>query len=303
MAYSRRRFSRRRPAFRRRSYRRPSRRGVPRRRTTTRRRPMTRRRVNDIASRKMHDDMCSYTDVTGGTASGNFFDGGATYAGGTTAPYVSVFHVSARSGENFDGADYIKAPALSNFRHRTNCYLRGAKEDVLLETNSGASWRWRRIVFSTIGNPLGDTNDPLSANFYRQTALDGYKRLNTLVPNTGDINRLLFRGDFNRDWADVHVATLDTGRVKILRDMKTTIRSGNINGTSTTRKFWYPVNRTMRYDDRQNGNSKDVSVFASEATGNQGDIYIADFFTPNMGSDTSDELEFTPHCAWYWHEK
>lgn len=301
MAFSRRRFSRRRPAFRRRSGRRPARRSFHRRRTTTRRRPMTYRRVVNAAARKRLDTMTSWSDVVDSVSTDTFSNTGATIIGGTTSTTVFGFMPTARGAQDPTGV--VWAP-LTTGRQRTSCYIRGAKENVSVETNSSASWRWRRVVFECIGNPLLEGNSPLLGEYYRQTPLEGYKRLVNNAPDSANaVYNLLFRGENQDDWVDPQIAALDRKRVKVHFDRKMTINAGSAGGMSKSYKFWHGVNKTLNYDDRENAMSKDTSVFASETPNNCGDFYIFDFITPGFGATATDTLSFTPNCTFYWHEK
>lgn len=262
---------------------------------------MTYRKVVNAASRKRMDTMTAWSDVVDSTSSGTFANTGATIIGGTTQTSVFGFIPTARNGQDDNGE---KLFPLQVGRARTSCYIRGAKENVSVETDTAASWKWRRICFTAIGNPLNENNSPLNGLYYRYSATEGYKRLVANAPSSASaVYNLIFRGENQDDWVDPQIAALDTKRIKVMYDRKFVLNAGATAGVSKTYKFWHPLNRTLNYDDRENGFNKDTSVFASETPGNCGDMYIIDLITPGFGSTASDTLQFTPNCTFYWHEK
>lgn len=245
--------------------------------------------------------MTAWSDVVDGASTDAFTNAGVSIVGGTTQSSVFCFMPIARAGEDWDGE---KAFPLTTYRTRTSCYVRGVKENVSIETNSAVTWRWRRIVFESIGNPLQEINLPNNASYFRTTQTAGYKRLVANAPaNAAALYVLLFRGENQDDWVDPQIAVLDRKRIKIHMDRKFTLNSGFVGGLTKSYQFWHGINKTLNYDDREEGFFKTTSVFASETPNNCGDFYIVDIITPGFSAISEDTFTFTPNCTYYWYEK
>lgn len=276
---------------RRRRFRRFTRR--PSRRRFTRR--MSTRRVRNIAARKCRDNM--RTGTLNSDLSFNAY-GGATMLGQNL--YGFLFSPSARQPAN------ATTPNAAE-RSKTRTYVRGFNERINFRTDSGETWRWRRIVFSTTG--LGSSlSDSRVTNFYDGTNGHARSLLNLRSGSfSSDLDLVygtIFEGTRSVDWANPLTAKVDRSKVKIWADQIFAIQSNNSRGTDRNFKFWYPINKTLVYDEDEEGaNNKFYSRWSDGRMGNGrvGDIFIFDILSSNENA-SGDTAIFTPHCTYYWHE-
>jgi len=226
-------------------------------------------------------------------------DGGECYLWVATAREIEVGEGSGQANVN-DSAT----------RTATECYMRGLKERIEITTNTDDSWRWRRVVFTYKGPEIlrkfGETGNLTP---WLETS-DGYVRVMPRITHTGsaEIEQLkvrlqshLFKGVFNKDWDNVMNAKLTSDHVNILYDKISTIKSNNGKGVFSTRKMWHPFNKTLIYDDYEDGGSKGASFLSSNGHGSMGDVYVVDFFEPITPGPQL--LKFWPQASLYWHER
>lgn len=296
-------WSRRRRFFRRRGFRpRPRRSRFPARRRFGRRRihrrprrRLTTRRVRDIAARKCRDNMRPATINADGTFNAY---GGLNMSGNNL--YGVLFSPTARiptANLHPTAAERIKA----------RCFVKGFSERVNFRTSNGETWRWRRIVFQTLG--LGSQIDNFITNFY--DGVNGHARSiynirgGSTASELGRLYSIIFEGTRQQDWANPLTAKVDTSKVQIFSDQMYVIQSKNSRGTDRNFKFWYPINRTIQYDDSEEG-AESKSFFrwadwSSAGRGTMGDLFVFDIMSSNENA-SGDSAIWSPHMTYYWHE-
>ncbi len=142
-----------------------------------------------------------------------------------------------------------------------------------LENNSG----WTRVV--------SNANGPTPSNI-----------MNSLVD-------LLFKGRQGIDWTNFFNAKTDNSRLTIKYDHTTAIRSGNANGIMRQYNRWHPMNKTLVYDDDENGTRQSEGFLSTQGRAGMGDYYVIDIIAAGSGSTISDVLTFNPSATLYWHER
>ena len=289
MAYgSSRRYSRRRrPArrttrYRRRVTRRP-------RRTTVPRRMMSRRRILNITSEKKQDSMISYFQPATGSGvigSGVVLSGAATFYG--------VWCATARdltSGGN--------VPGNQSLRESDNTYMRGLKERINFVSNTGASWRWRRICITRKGSWFSiPTELEVSPQGWTRYIYDW---TNSSV-NLSILQTDLFQGAVGQDWSDPMTAKVDTDRQTLMYDRVTTMSSGNASGKYFQKKLWHPMNKRLLYSNDEAGDGMSPDIKSTTGRAGMGDYYVIDIIDCATGN-SADTLRFNPEATLYWHEK
>lgn len=215
------------------------------------------------------------------------------------APNVFLWMPSARG---LSGA----ADQTTVGRTDTNPYMVGLRENWTMRTNSGIEWQWRRIVFTMKGGPLR------SPNLWYVDGGAGYTRLlRNLSEDTSSsgpgsalylaLVDLVFDGTLNVDYSNVFTAKTDNTRVTIKSDRTRNLNSGNQNGRIITLRTYTPMNKTLNYDDEENGPSIVGSSYSTLGKPGMGDVYVLDLFRGN--GTTSDQLVVSSDATLYWHEK
>ena len=204
----------------------------------------------------------------------------------------------------------------SSLRTAQTCFIRGLNENIRIETSTGLPWYWRRVVFCAKDStwPLFSPNDtPTQTNTGSTDALEsstnGWERLyfNQYVNNAPDTitrwQRVLFRGEQNRDWSDPITASIDTARVDLKSDKLVVIKSGNQSGTNRSFKLWYPANKNLTYADDESGVNESTSAYSVLDKWGMGNMHVLDMFIPGTGAGTGDQLKLTSTSTLYWHER
>jgi len=196
-------------------------------------------------------------------------------------------------------------------RTATNCYMRGFSEHIRIQTNSGLPWFHRRICFTskTDGFVQAASDSPTQPfNTYIETS-NGFQRLmlnqaiNNMAQTQANIQGIIFRGSSGQDWNDPLIAPLDTARISVKFDKTWTLKSGNSNGTVAERKLWHPMNKSLVYDDDEQGAGMLTNKFSVDSKPGMGDYYIYDIFLPGAGGTSSDAVTIVPNSTLYWHER
>lgn len=262
-----------------------------------------RKNVLNITSRKKQDTMLPWTNATASSVSGGttFTNQAAVLVGGST--YIFPWICTARDNTLVNGT-----PASifhQSSRTATECYMRGLKERIQVQTNSGMPWQWRRICFTLKGDTLSQYNET-AYKLYAENS-SGWARV---VSNTGAtsnlataINNLVFRGQVGADWSALFNAKVDNSRVSLKHDKTTYIRTGNASGIMRDYHRWHPMNSNLVFDDDESGLSMVPSYFSTEGRQGMGDYYVIDIIAAGSGSTTSDQLTFNPQTTLYWHER
>ncbi|QOW02497.1 capsid [Tadarida associated gemykibivirus 1] len=301
MAYARARRSRRftrRPRRGRKKFRRSRRRYA--------RRGMTRRKVVDIASTKCHDNMP-------GVSVGS--DGSKAPIGVPSTILSSgfgafLFCASAR------GSQWTEAES-EYARQKTEVYAKGYLERTTVETVGGGNWRWRRIAFQCHSDDIIDTVEPNRMAYHDGVA--GYTRTMYSFRDAGNAGyqamcRQLFEGTFGTDYADLFNAVTDKRRNRVIMDRTMPVRSGNGFGVFKNTRDYIPINKKIRYNEKEEGDDKEpmsdviageqnYTWFATPTRYSGGDVYVVDLFSCADGGNATSSLRFLAHGTYYWHER
>lgn len=186
------------------------------------------------------------------------------------------------------------------YRTAQRCFMRGLKERISINTNSGASWKWRRICFAMKTRTSLEPDAPTSL-----LTNNGWVRLLNRIEGSatwGNIQSILFKGSAATDWLDTFDAPIDTARVDLKFDKRRVLNSGNQNGKFFTAKYWHAMNKDIVYDDDEIGQAESVGTRSVTDKQGMGDYYVMDIFECATQS-ASDSLIFTPEATLYWHEK
>lgn len=300
MAYRRKRsYTRKRPT-RKRSY--PSRRSYSGKRRSTRPR-MSRKRILNMTSTKKMDTMSNFTNYTLDNNGGTTLTATPTVIKGGGRVYGFLWCATARQGFT---QNKLATKIDKGTRTSQTCYMRGLKENISIQTNTGAPWIWRRICFTAKGNYLDLAQNTASAPLYSLTT-SGYLRVTTdwlgVDKQKQALLNPLFRGKEGTDWTNLFSATVDTERVNLKYDKTTTIRSGNNLGTVQTYKRWHPMNKNLIYDDDEEGGLETTANLSVKSKSGMGDYYVFDMIIAAGGSTTNDAMVWDPTSTLYWHEK
>lgn len=270
---------------------------------------MSKRSILNTTSRKKQDNMLSFSN-TNGTAGSQTVQQGSLFVSGSTGFAMSLFSPTCRSLVTAGQTNEITDPAD---RTSSTCYMRGYKENLRIQTNSGLPWLWRRIcftykgpVFSTVLAADPTPIQPFSP--YSDTSVGmGRKWFNTSVnnmPNTvTNWQGIIFKGAQGYDWTDVITAKVDTSRITVKGDTTRRITTGNANGHLSERKLWYPMNKNLVYDDDEIGAQETTSYYSTDAKAGMGDYYIVDFVVPGLNATSADSFNMNCTATLYWHEK
>lgn len=205
--------------------------------------------------------------------------------------------------------------SMESARTSTTCYFRGVSEKIRIQTSSGLPWFWRRITFRA-KNPVflayAAADSPSSVNSGNPTFIEtsnGMQRLylNQTINNANNTianwTEFIFKGAQNVDWTDYQTAAIDTRRVDLVSDRRTTIRSGNQAGTVKDTSHWIPYNHNIVYDDEERGGNEETRYTSVRDKQGNGDLFVMDIFTPGTGGTTNDLLALNSTSTAYWHEK
>lgn len=273
---------------------------------------MPQKRILNLTSTKKRNTMLQYANTsTSGGSSVTIGPGPALVNGGSNGFFIfcpTAMDLTDSSGNNHSIVNAAQRTA-------TTCYMRGFAENLRMQTSTGLPWFWRRITFcakNTIFSTFQSGDTPTQTNSAHTSFVDtsnGLERLwfNQSVNNSPltqtVIQSVLFKGVSGKDWSDVLTAPVDTARVDLKSDRMKCIRSGNASGTVMEKKFWYPMNKNLVYDDDESGDSEVASYLSVLDKKGMGDYYIVDIFQPGTGATSTDLLQIIGTSSMYWHEK
>jgi len=269
------------------TYRRPIRR--------TRIRTVSNRRILNVSSVKKRDTMLAYSNVVSPRNDEN-----TTYAnspaflqavtGTTRNTFLFPWVATARGITNTK-----EAPD----RNSQTVYMRGLKERIEIQTNSGAPWQWRRICFTRKSGILATSTTFAPYHFTSSGYVRTVNQLPTTQPFIGDI----FDGAQLKDWNDYFNAKLNRDLITVMYDKTVSIQSGNASGI--LRKFtrWHPMNHNLTYGNEEDGADEAQAHYSTFARHGMGDYYVFDIFQSGYGATATDILSFNPQATLYWHEK
>lgn len=259
---------------------------------------MSSRRVLNITSRKKVDNMMPVVIAE---------DNVETVGPYTSqSPMLSLFVPNARRTRTS-----ITNPAVRNV---SDIFAVGYKERVRVDVMGGATFMWRRVVFMLKGSDLrvamnSSNSGNIPNQLYDQTTEGGCRRV--IGPLLGQTNALtelqtyVFRGQEDVDWADQFTAPLDTRRITVKSDKLRVIRPGNDTGASRVYKCWYPIRRTISYEDDMESDTVGDRAFSTTGLRGIGDMYVMDIMsiTNNTSDAPETSYKFGPEGSFYWHER
>lgn len=197
---------------------------------------------------------------------------------------------------------------------RTNArtYVKGISETYQLVPQDASSWEWRRICVSVKGllSLSPDTLQLIGAQFTAGNTT--YRYFKDLTGDTSGayitlwerIQSWLFIGTKGTDWNDQMTAKLDRARFNVHSDVMRRISSHNDSSSPRTVKTYVPINKTIQYDDEENGISMSTLPYSTQNKIGLGDIYIFDLFSVRAPiNGTSSQLQVRSSMTYYWHEK
>lgn len=247
--------------------------------------------------------MLSFTNTTQSDPfSGTFLQGPAVMSRpvGAILPdeFFYVWNATGRPAENSSGQRGSKVDV--SLRTSESIFAVGLKEVVTLETNNAASWRWRRICF-TSKDDFGES-DPDTSNYFRRTS-SGMVRLVRAENDPTYLQDQLFEGQRNRDWLSMMTAPVSTRHFSIKYDKTRIIKSQNDAGLTHTYRLWHPMRHNIMYDGEQSGETLIDSAVSATGNRGMGNYYVVDIFTKHGNNDNVSTLTFAPEASFYWHEK
>lgn len=302
MAYGR--YARRRRAPRRYT-RRPVRRTRTRyRRTTTRvrrtrRAPMTRRRIHEITSKKKRDNMLTFSNVNIPRTPPAPIIGTAALLQGGGPYYHMTWSPTAREKSITAGTESHVIDESS--RTASTTYVKGLRERISIQSNSAASWTWRRIVFEYKGTaayfgpiyPL----DVLTTNGYARGLVEITGT--ALSATTG----LVFDGQAGTDWRDPLNAKVDTSLITLHSDKTMVLQPELSTGLTKNLTRYYSFEKNLHYQEDEVGGETLNGKYAQQGKNGMGDVIIYDIIAPKGGSTFADQMTIDIQATYYWHEK
>lgn len=240
---------------------------------------MSKRRLLNITSKKKRDTM-------------PFFN--------PDAPTATALSITADATDNTVVSQYIFSPTAREYisstdpadRSSSTVFWRGFKERLTINANTSAPWRWRRIIFSTKSLRIPTA--------YKQTS-GGYRRVMLAWNDPASIG-VLFKGKYTVDYSTIMEAFVDPNRAKIISDKTRILRTGSSGSHFHEFKSWTPFNKTMYYDEDENGADVDSSPWANTGAKGMGDVFVYDMFQCTVAG-TTNKLDVSPAATVYWHER
>lgn len=205
--------------------------------------------------------------------------------------------------------------AFTAMRTSSSIFVKGLAETYTYLPNDSSVWWHRRIVFaskrvyaedvSTIAAGAIDAQDVASAVTYRKfrdmSSDPGSTGYSTLATN---LVTDIFKGILTTDWLDPMRAGLDRTRITVLSDRLCQLRSGNDTACPRIIRHYTPVNKSIVYQDEENGTNMTVSQYSTDAKPGLGNIYVMDFIEcPVPLGTTTSTLTVGSQQTLYWHEK
>lgn len=268
---------------------------------------MTRKRILNMTTTKKRDQMMSFSNARGPNST--------TPDPPNLLPNNTIQSIAAPALIRGNGGVYVFpwictargiSPSidLPTSRNSETVYMRGLKERIRVETNTGASFRWRRIAFTYKGNALWLNANP--GAYWNLSKPDIGAVRNVVVVSAEArtaIDRVLFKGTFDKDYRSYMDAIVDNSTVNVKMDKTFNIRSGNGSGVCKTYNLWHPMNSNLTYDDDESGDSVIGNVLSTGSKLGMGDYYIIDIIQGVSAGTADDQMVFDPTATLYWHEK
>lgn len=272
------------------------------------------RRIASVAAKAKRNVMQMYTNVATGQQSGQ----GGTYAlGPAVITGEGSTPATLRMSYYMPLAITWSDTATPVLRNSDTIFARGYKEIIRYETNTGAPWHHRRILFYWKNHDQSTAvleehrNSPVylpDLTGPPAVVRPGYVRAFTMYSDIGSgtvresLLNYLFRGAFGLDWSDSMIASVDTNRVQLVSDTTYRVSSGNASGVVKLRKLWYPLNHNYYYETDESGAGTNHSVIHATGTKGKGDLFVVDFFKPHSQTASTDTLSVRIQSTTYWRE-
>lgn len=201
--------------------------------------------------------------------------------------------------------------AYLSFRTDTRPYIRGLAEKYSIVPSDASVWEHRRIVFATkstfvaavlpnIGAQAA-SGDFSSRRQFRDMSGTTSGNYTTLATQVYDI---VFQGVDTVDWRNPMLAKVDTARVDLISDKRYQISSSNQIGRTRYKNFWSSINKSIQYDDEENGLSVSPSAISVLDKRGMGNIFVLDIFAcVNAQDPVASSLSISSQQTLYWHEK
>lgn len=261
---------------------------------------MSRRSLLNVTSRKKQDTMLTYTNATSTNRYGGSYNTiPAVLQASSGAPdYEFLFVATARTATPVPNTFSNINDTAS--RTATRTFMRGIKERIEVQTSDGTPWQWRRICFTYKGPTF--INSLASYLAYAETS-NGYVRpINDLSNQPGVLHAEVFDGVKNTDWNDTMIAPLDRTRIRVMYDKCYKFQSGNNVGVMKRLNLWHPMNKTLVYDDEEQGGGIATNSMACNSNVGMGDYYIYDIVRPLNGVSGA-QMSVNIASTLYWHER
>lgn len=209
--------------------------------------------------------------------------------------YIATARNSTTSPGNFSNINDAAS------RTATRTYMRGIKEKIEVQTSDGTPWQWRRICFCYKGPTILQSLTNYLA--FAETAPNGYTRtINDLSNQAGVLHAEVFDGTKGQDWNDTIIAPVDRARCTVKYDKTVRFASGNNAGVMKRLSLWHPMNKTLVYDDDEEGGQIGVNPLSVNTNIGMGDYYIYDIIRPLNGASGS-QMSVNIASTLYWHER
>lgn len=201
-------------------------------------------------------------------------------------------------------------PNATHLRTASEIYTRGIAETITIEINDGTAWRWRRIAFCLKGNILRENTYPITYTEPNGSTARTLRNISASPTSSSTsflqyvaLRNTVFRGAITSDWQAIFDAPIDTTKITLISDKVRTLTSGNASSRVIRRKVWTPFNKTLVYNDNENGVSQDTQRWSTVGKPGMGDVYVVDMFSASQYADTTSRMLFNPTTTLYWHER
>lgn len=199
------------------------------------------------------------------------------------------------------------------YRTNTRCFIKGISEKFSLLPNDTSVWYHRRVIVG-IKPPIGQSQAGLADAIGAQASAGAtsYRQMRDFTGQSSggyqivwdSIQATLFYGIKTVDWDNQMNARIDRSRFDVYSDKKYSIRSGNATPSPRFPKFWTSINKTIQYDDEENGISMTPYPNSVQSKIGCGNIYVIDFFeAPVPVSTVTSTLTIDTQQTIYWREK
>lgn len=201
--------------------------------------------------------------------------------------------------------------AYAAYRTSSTPYIKGIAETFEFTPNDSSVWWHRRIVFSYKA-PVAQNASAMSTLGAQATAEATSRRVfRDLSGETAGsykdtvtfTEQILFRGQQNTDWINPFTAPIDRSRVNLHSDKRLTLGSGNDAARPRITKRYDVINKTLVYDDDENGLTIVPSALSVQTKRGIGNIYVYDMFHCPVPESSATSLRVGSTQTLYWHEK